>query len=45
MAADARRRAMIVNLPTTVEAFPPNIYADRIEWFQRHVSAREQHHR
>ena len=32
---------MIVNLPTTVEAFPPNIYADRIEWFQRHVSSRE----
>jgi 2-isopropylmalate synthase len=32
---------MIVNLPTTVEAFPPNIYADRIEWFQRHVSARD----
>jgi 2-isopropylmalate synthase len=32
---------MIVNLPTTVEAFPPNIYADRVEWFQRHVSARD----
>ncbi len=32
---------MIVNLPTTVEAFPPNIYADRIEWFQRNVSSRE----
>ena len=32
---------MIVNLPTTVEAFPPNIYADRIEWFQRHVSKRD----
>ena len=32
---------MIVNLPTTVEAFPPNIYADRLEWFQRNVSARE----
>jgi 2-isopropylmalate synthase len=32
---------MIVNLPTTVEAFPPNIYADRIEWFQRHVSSRD----
>ena len=32
---------MIVNLPTTVEAFPPNVYADRIEWFQRHVSGRE----
>jgi len=34
-------KRMIVNLPTTVEAFPPNIYADRIEWFQRHVSVRE----
>jgi 2-isopropylmalate synthase len=33
---------MIVNLPTTVEVFPPNVYADRIEWFQRHVSARDQ---
>jgi 2-isopropylmalate synthase len=32
---------MIVNLPTTVEAFPPNVYADRIEWFQRRFSARE----
>jgi 2-isopropylmalate synthase len=32
---------MIVNLPTTVEAFPPNVYADRLEWFGRHVSARE----
>jgi 2-isopropylmalate synthase len=34
-------KPMIVNLPTTVEAFPPNIYADRVEWFQRHVSARD----
>jgi 2-isopropylmalate synthase len=33
---------MIVNLPTTVEAFPPNVYADRIEWFQRHVTKREE---
>src|SRR3954466_15460924 len=32
---------MIVNLPTTVEHFPPNVYADRIEWFQRHVSQRD----
>src|SRR5438093_7604241 len=32
---------MIVNLPTTVEAFPPNVYADRLEWFQRHVSCRD----
>jgi len=31
---------MIVNLPTTVEAFPPNVYADRMEWFVRHFSHR-----
>ena len=29
---------MIVNLPTTVEQFPPNVYADRMEWFGRHFS-------
>jgi 2-isopropylmalate synthase len=33
---------MIVNLPTTVESFPPNVYADRLEWFQRHLAARDQ---
>src|SRR5439155_25968982 len=33
---------MIVNLPTTVEALPPNVYADRREWVQRHVSCRVQ---
>ena len=32
---------MIVNLPTTVESFPPNVYADRIEWFSRHFSRRD----
>src|SRR5262245_44395395 len=32
---------MIVNLPTTVEAFPPNVYADRIEWFGRRVPQRD----
>src|SRR3954451_10663177 len=32
---------MIVNLPTTVEHFPPNVYADRIEWFGRHFPHRE----
>jgi 2-isopropylmalate synthase len=37
-----RDEKMIVNLPTTVEAFPPNVYADRLEWFQRHVSSRDQ---
>jgi 2-isopropylmalate synthase len=33
---------MIVNLPTTVEAFPPNVYADRIEWFRRNVARRDE---
>ena len=35
---------MIVNLPTTVEHFPPNVYADRIEWFARNFSQREADH-
>jgi 2-isopropylmalate synthase len=34
-------RKMIVNLPTTVEQFPPNVYADRIEWFGRNFSRRD----
>jgi 2-isopropylmalate synthase len=36
-----RKEPMIVNLPTTVEEFPPNVYADRMEWFGRHVSRRD----
>ncbi len=36
-----RTAKMIVNLPTTVEEFPPNVYADRIEWFCRHCLARD----
>ena len=36
-----REAPMIVNLPTTVEHFPPNVYADRIEWFSRHFSRRD----
>ncbi len=36
-----RADKMIVNLPTTVEHFPPNVYADRIEWFGRHFSRRD----
>src|SRR3954452_2375787 len=32
---------MIVNLPTTVEHFPPNVYADRIEGVGRRFSARD----
>jgi 2-isopropylmalate synthase len=32
---------LILNLPATVEAATPNIYADQIEWFCRHVSRRD----
>jgi 2-isopropylmalate synthase len=31
----------IVNLPATVEMATPNIYADQIEWFGRHVARRD----
>lgn len=31
----------ILNLPATVEMSTPNIYADQIEWFLRHVSKRD----
>jgi 2-isopropylmalate synthase len=34
-------RPMIVNLPTTVEMTTPNVFADRIEWFERHRTRRE----
>ena len=30
----------ILNLPATVEMATPNIYADQIEWFSRHVARR-----
>ncbi|PYD90026.1 MULTISPECIES: 2-isopropylmalate synthase [Massilia] len=32
---------MIVNLPSTVEAATPNVYADQIEWMCRHLNNRE----
>jgi len=32
---------MIFNLPATVEAATPNIYADQIEWFSRNVKNRD----
>jgi len=32
---------VILNLPATVEMATPNIYADQIEWFARHVANRE----
>jgi len=34
-------RKMILNLPGTVEASMPNVYADQIEWFARNLRDRE----
>ncbi len=34
-------RPLILNLPATVEAATPNIYADQIEWMCRHISKRD----
>lgn len=34
-------RKVIINLPSTVEMATPNVYADQIEWFCRHVKNRE----
>lgn len=32
---------IIMNLPTTVECYTPNVYADAIEYFAEHISDRE----
>lgn len=32
---------VILNLPATVEVATPNVYADQIEWFCRHLSERQ----
>ena len=34
-------RPIIINLPTTVENATPNVFADQIEWMDRHLSPRE----
>ena len=34
-------RPLILNLPATVEMYTPNLYADAIEWFCRHVKRRD----
>ena len=34
-------KKVILNLPATVEMATPNVYADQIEWFLRHVSRRD----
>ncbi len=35
------QRKVILNLPATVEMATPNVYADQIEWFCRHVKNRD----
>ncbi|MGV3592410.1 MAG: 2-isopropylmalate synthase [Gammaproteobacteria bacterium] len=35
------QRKVIINLPATVEMATPNVYADQIEWFCRHVKKRD----
>ena len=35
------RNPVILNLPSTVEVATPNIYADQVEWFCRHMTQRE----
>ncbi len=32
---------IILNLPATVESFTPNVHADQIEWFCRHMKNRD----
>ena len=34
-------KKIILNLPTTVESSTPNVHADQIEWFCRHLKNRE----
>ncbi len=34
-------RKIILNLPTTVEASTPNVFADQIEWMHRHLRRRD----
>lgn len=36
-----RERPIILNLPATVEAATPNVYADQIEYFGRHIPNRD----
>lgn len=36
-----KENPMIINLPSTVEMNTPNVYADQIEWMNRHFKNRE----
>lgn len=35
------QKKVIINLPATIEMTTPNVYADQIEWFGRHISCRD----
>jgi 2-isopropylmalate synthase len=37
----APTKKAILNLPATVEMASPNVYADQIEWFGRHITCRD----
>lgn len=39
--APTPQNPLILNLPATVELFSPNVHADQIEWFCRHISDRQ----
>jgi 2-isopropylmalate synthase len=39
--APTREYPMVLNLPNTLEACSPNIYADRIEWMSKHIKNRK----
>ncbi|CAB4941232.1 unannotated protein [freshwater metagenome] len=34
-------RPMVLNLPSTVEVSTPNVFADQIEWMDRHIARRD----
>ncbi len=34
-------KPIVLNLPATVECYTPNVYADVIEWFGRHIRQRD----
>jgi len=34
-------KPVILNLPATIEAAGPNVYADQVEWMHRHLSRRD----
>lgn len=36
-----KENPMIINLPSTVEMTTPNVFADRIEWMNKHLENRE----